>query len=73
MPWAQCKFGARLEGLNKYYGTSILVSEAIRKKASSEFLFRRVDIVEAKGTSIPLTLYELIDERGEFVAFGLSK
>ena len=55
---------ARLEGLNKYYGTSILVSDVISKKASSEFLFRRVDIVEAKGTSIPVTLYELIGERG---------
>ena len=43
---------ARLEGLNKYYGTSILVSDVISKKASSEFLFRRVDIVEAKGKSI---------------------
>lgn len=64
---------ARLEGLNKYYGTSILVSDAVRKRASSEFLFRRIDIVEAKGTSIPVTLYELIGERGEFVAFGLSK
>jgi len=64
---------ARLEGLNKYYGTSILVSDAIRKKASSDFLFRRVDIVEAKGTTIPVTLYELIGERGDFVAFGLSK
>ncbi len=60
---------SRIEGLNKQYGTSILVSDAIRRKASREFLFRRVDIVEAKGTSVPVTLYELIGERGEDAAF----
>ncbi|MBO6519939.1 MAG: hypothetical protein JJ900_03520 [Rhodospirillales bacterium] len=60
---------ARMEGLNKFYGTQVLVSDAVRRKASPEFLFRRVDIVEAKGTSVPVTIYELMGQRGENAAF----
>jgi adenylate cyclase len=60
---------ARIEGLNKFYGTQVLASDTVRRKASSEFLFRRVDIVEAKGTTLPLTIYELMGERGEDAAF----
>jgi len=56
---------ARLEGLNKFYGTQILVTDAVRKKATSEFVFRRIDIVEAKGTTIPMVIYELMGERDE--------
>jgi adenylate cyclase len=60
---------ARIEGLNKFYGTQILASDAVRRRASTVFLFRRVDIVEAKGTSVPVTIYELMGERGEDAAF----
>ena len=63
---------SRIEGLNKQYGTNILVGDAVRRKASRDFLFRRVDIVEAKGTSLPVTLYELMGERGEDAAFFIG-
>lgn len=56
---------SRIEGLNKHYGTQVLASDAVRRRASSDFLFRRVDIVEAKGTTIPVTIYELMGERGD--------
>jgi adenylate cyclase len=62
---ASVNLAARIEGLNKFYGTQILASDAIRRGASSDFLFRRVDIVEAKGTTIPVTIYELLGERGD--------
>ncbi len=64
---------ARIEGLNKFYGTQTLVSEQVRRQASRDFLFRRVDIVEAKGTSIPLVLYELMGERQEGAAFYVGE
>lgn len=60
---------SRIEGLNKFYGTQLLASDAVRRHASPEFLFRRVDIVEAKGTSVPLTIHELMGQRGEDSAF----
>jgi adenylate cyclase len=46
---ATVNLAARLEGLNKSYGTSILVSAALRQRAASGFLFRSVDRISPKG------------------------
>jgi adenylate cyclase len=54
---------ARLEGLNKVYGTTILVSEAIRAAVGDDFLFREIDRVAVKGRSRAITIYELRGER----------
>lgn len=54
---------ARLEGLNKSYGTQILVSDVVRVAAGSRFLFRRVDLVAVKGKSAPTPVHELVEER----------
>jgi adenylate cyclase len=54
---------ARLEGLNKRYGTTILVSDAIERDARGHFAFRRVDRVAVKGKSIGVLVFELVGER----------
>ncbi|HEX3758419.1 MAG TPA: adenylate/guanylate cyclase domain-containing protein, partial [Kofleriaceae bacterium] len=54
---------ARLEGLNKHYGTTILVSDAVERDARDRFAFRRVDRVAVKGKSIGVEVFELIGER----------
>jgi adenylate cyclase len=51
---------ARLEGLNKFYGTSILVSGQIATICSDEFLFRRVDRSQPKGVGHALDIFELL-------------
>ncbi len=51
---------SRLEGLNKAYGTQILVSEAVRRDAGPEFAFRLVDVVAVKGKTQGVTVYELL-------------
>ncbi|ABK43564.1 adenylate/guanylate cyclase [Magnetococcus marinus MC-1] len=56
---------ARLEGLNKYYGTTILVSESVKIACQERILVRSVDRVMAKGTSIPVKVYELLGLVGE--------
>ena len=56
---------ARLEGLNKDYGTSILVSEAVRDRAGDAFGFKPVASVIAKGMSKPTQVYELLATAGE--------
>jgi adenylate cyclase len=50
----------RLEGLNKLYGTQILVSDATREAAGSGFVFRPIDIVIVKGTVSPMPVHELL-------------
>ncbi|OIN99273.1 MAG: hypothetical protein AUJ49_11360 [Desulfovibrionaceae bacterium CG1_02_65_16] len=51
---------SRLEGLNKYYATRILVSHDVRDKARRNFLFRSVDVVVPKGVREPLPIFELV-------------
>ncbi|MFO7849358.1 MAG: CHASE2 domain-containing protein [Spirochaetia bacterium] len=55
---------ARLEGVNKQYGTWILVSEPTYMEAGSTFAARRLDRVRVVGINKPVRLYELLDERG---------
>src|SRR5262249_23312428 len=56
---------SRMEGLNKIYGTTILVSDAVRAEAGDEFVFRRLDRVAVKGKSRAVELHELVGRRGE--------
>lgn len=51
---------SRLEGLNKYYATCILVSHDVRDKARRNFVFRSVDVVVPKGVKEPLPIFELV-------------
>lgn len=51
---------SRLEGMNKIYGTRILVSEATRAAAGAAFVTRPVDLVLAKGSAQPMELHELL-------------
>jgi len=53
---------ARLEGLNKFYGTNIMVSEFVYSKVKKKFLFRELDLVKVKGKEKPVKIYELISE-----------
>jgi adenylate cyclase len=50
---------ARLEGLNKRYGTQILVSESVAHAAQDAFLFRPIDVAAVKGLSRRVIVYEL--------------
>ncbi len=60
---ATVNMAARLEGLNRQYGTQILVTDATREAAGSAFVFRRVDRVLAKGGRQPTQLHELLGLR----------
>jgi len=40
---------SRLEGLNKHYGTTILVSEAVRQAVGDGLRFRLVDVPRHRG------------------------
>jgi adenylate cyclase len=59
---------SRLEGLNKQYGTTILVSEAVRVAAGTGFAFRLLDKVAVKGRREGVLVYELLGEAAPLVA-----
>ncbi|QWW70126.1 adenylate/guanylate cyclase domain-containing protein [Rhizobium sp. WYJ-E13] len=55
---------SRLEGLNKQYDTSILVSAAIRDAVGERFELRSLGLVQLKGRAEKVDLWELIGESG---------
>ncbi|MGQ9920876.1 MAG: CHASE2 domain-containing protein [Desulfobacca sp.] len=54
---------SRLEGVNKIYGTKILISDATFGQVQADFLCREVDLVQVKGRFQPVAIYELLGHR----------
>ena len=62
---------SRLEGLNKDYGTHIIVNETTYAGAKdSGFVFRELDLIRVKGKLQPVTICELIGRTGEDSVYG---
>jgi adenylate cyclase len=57
--------GSRLEGLNKEYGTSIIVSDSTLAAVGEGYVTRYLDLVIVKGRSTPVAVYQLIGRKGE--------
>ncbi|MGQ0510305.1 MAG: adenylate/guanylate cyclase domain-containing protein [Betaproteobacteria bacterium] len=55
----EVNIAARLEQLNKKYGSYILVSESTVRAAGAEFVFERVDELAVRGRSAPTVVYRL--------------
>jgi adenylate cyclase len=53
--------GARLEGTNKIYSTSIIISEFTYEEVKDQVIARELDLIRVKGKEKPVTIYELID------------
>lgn len=51
---------ARLETVNKVYGTRIIISEATRQQLPDTFLVRELDRVQVRGREGPVTIFELL-------------
>ena len=49
---------SRMEGVNKVYGTGILVSETVALAAKAQMTFREIDTVRVKGKQTGITIYE---------------
>jgi adenylate cyclase len=60
--------GSRLEGLNKLYGTNVIVSEMTYERVRDEVLGRELDSVRVKGKHQPVKIYELLARRAEVSA-----
>lgn len=62
--------GSRLEGTNKQYGTSIIISEYTYNEVKDHFLCRELDSIRVKGKNEPVTIYELLTEDKEDPLFN---
>ncbi len=53
-------FASRLEGLNKYFGTNILISDATRQRLGDAFLTRCLGKFRVVGKSEAIVIHELL-------------
>ena len=51
--------GARLESLNKEYGTRIIISEATRARLKGRYDIRPLGAVTVKGKTRPVDIFEV--------------
>ena len=51
---------SRLEGANKVFGTSIMISEATEKMVRDHFLTRQLDLIRVVGRAQPLKVYQIV-------------
>lgn len=56
---------SRLEGINKAYGTRIIVAEPTWAKVSDRIFGRMVDFMKVKGKEIPSRIYEVMAHNGK--------
>jgi adenylate cyclase/guanylate cyclase len=59
---------SRLEGANKFYGTTIIASEATVALAGDTFAWRELDAVRVKGRTQALKIYELVATAAQLTA-----
>jgi len=53
---------SRIEGINRVYGTRILINEATAQAVRGHFLLREVDRIVVKGRSAPVAVFEVLGE-----------
>lgn len=61
---------SRLEGLNKTFGTRLIISESTFEAVRGKMLVRELDLIRVKGKKRPVKIYELLgylQESSEFL------
>ena len=56
---------SRLEGANKAFGTQMMISETTYQSCASLIDVRELDTIRVVGKSEPVTVYELLERKGE--------
>ncbi len=56
---------SRLESINKYFGTQLLISHHTYNKLQHSYITRVVDLIRVMGAIKPVTVYEILDYHDE--------
>ena len=59
---------SRLEGVNKVYGTDLIINEECYRLVETEVEVRELDLVTVYGKTEPIRIYELLSKGGELDA-----
>jgi adenylate cyclase len=63
----EVNLASRLEGVNKEFGTKVIISEATYLPAKEHLEVRELALIKVKGKKLPVRIYELIGLKGEAV------
>ncbi|HVE41410.1 MAG TPA: adenylate/guanylate cyclase domain-containing protein, partial [Planctomycetota bacterium] len=61
----EVNLASRLEGVNKEFGTKVIISEATYLPAKEHLDVRELALIKVKGKKLPVRIYELIGLKGE--------
>jgi adenylate cyclase len=61
----EVNLASRLEGVNKEFGTKVIISEATYQPAKEHLDVRELALIKVKGKKLPVRIFELIGLRGE--------
>jgi adenylate cyclase len=64
---------SRVESANKFYGTSLLITEPTYQQVKDHFVTRLLDYAVLAGKAIPIRLYELVGNVGTISAEKLQQ
>jgi adenylate cyclase len=64
---------SRLESINKYYGTRIIVSDVLYKEIKHDFALRLIDSIAVMGKARGTSIYELLAENKDELPFNLTE
>ncbi|MDP3837484.1 MAG: adenylate/guanylate cyclase domain-containing protein [Methylococcales bacterium] len=64
---------SRVESANKFYGTSVLITEPTYQQVKDHFVTRLLDYAVLAGKAIPIRLYELVGNIGTVSAEKLQQ
>lgn len=56
---------ARLEGVNKSYGTTNIMSEFTWEYVKDDYIFRELDYIRVKGKNLPIRVFTLVGRKGD--------
>ncbi|HLF93845.1 MAG TPA: adenylate/guanylate cyclase domain-containing protein [Planctomycetota bacterium] len=68
----EVNLASRIEGVNKEFGTDVIVSEATYLPAKGHLEVREVALIKVKGKKVPVRIYELLGLKGEVPAERLE-
>ncbi len=61
---AMVNLASRVEGLNKAFGTELLVTQAVVDAVGAQFVFRPFGPVLVAGATVPLAVFEMREDSG---------
>jgi adenylate cyclase len=69
----EVNLASRLEGANKAYGTTLMISRTTYELVKDDFQFRELDVLRVKGKEKPVKVYEVMGFAGEAMDSSMEK